>query len=88
MDIENPFPNSEASVHLWQGAEDLLVPVKLQRYIAQRLTWIHYLELAGSGHLFGYIDGLLEHIIKVMLFGEWNFPVQKTVTNFCYLSVV
>ncbi|XP_027365875.1 uncharacterized protein LOC113872486 isoform X2 [Abrus precatorius] len=56
MDIENPFPNNEASVHLWQGDEDLMVPVTLQRYIVQNLPWIHYHELKGSGHLFGYVD--------------------------------
>ncbi|XP_065856104.1 uncharacterized protein [Euphorbia lathyris] len=70
MDLENPFPNNEASVHLWQGDEDLLVPVKLQRYIAQRLPWIHYHELPCSGHLFPLLDGMFEKTIKVMLTGE------------------
>nr|GMD02333.1 Abhydrolase_6 domain-containing protein [Ipomoea batatas] len=32
MDLENPFPNNEGSVHLWQGDEDGLVPVTLQRH--------------------------------------------------------
>ncbi|XP_065855287.1 uncharacterized protein [Euphorbia lathyris] len=70
MDMENPFPNNEASVHLWQGDEDLLVPVKLQRYIAQSLPWIHYHELPGSGHLFPFIDGMFEKMIRLMLTGE------------------
>ncbi|KAF5750502.1 exostosin family protein [Tripterygium wilfordii] len=70
MDLENPFPNKEGSVHLWQGDEDGLVPVMLQRYIAKRLPWIHYHELPGSGHLFPSIDGMCDTIIKAMLTGE------------------
>ncbi|XP_065855641.1 uncharacterized protein [Euphorbia lathyris] len=70
MDLENPFPNNEALVHLWQGDEDLLVPVKLQRYVVQRLPWIHYHELSGSGHVFPLLEGMFEKTIKVMLTGE------------------
>ncbi|RDX78212.1 hypothetical protein CR513_41539, partial [Mucuna pruriens] len=58
LDLDNPFPNNEGSVHLWQGDEDLMVPVTLQRYIAQNLPWIQYHELQGSGHLFAYADAL------------------------------
>ncbi|XP_065855272.1 uncharacterized protein [Euphorbia lathyris] len=70
MDMENPFPNNEASVHLWQGDEDLFVPVMLQRYIMQRLPWIHYHELPGSGHLFPFLDGMFEKMTRLMLTGE------------------
>ncbi|KDP42736.1 hypothetical protein JCGZ_23676 [Jatropha curcas] len=70
MDLENPFPNNEGSVHLWQGDQDNLVPVTLQRYIAQRLPWIHYHELPGSGHLFPFNDRMADKIIKTMLTGE------------------
>lgn len=48
-ELTNPFPNNEGTVHLWQGDEDKLVPVELQRYIAQKLPWIHYHELSGAG---------------------------------------
>ncbi|CAA0837850.1 alpha/beta-Hydrolases superfamily protein [Striga hermonthica] len=47
-DIENPFSKGEGSVHLWQGDDDRLVPVSLQRYIAEKLPWIHYHELPGA----------------------------------------
>ncbi|PWA98615.1 alpha/Beta hydrolase fold protein [Artemisia annua] len=47
MGIENPFPNNDGSVHLWMGDEDLIVPVTLQRYIAQQLGWMKYHEVAG-----------------------------------------
>ncbi|KAL2660667.1 hypothetical protein AAZV13_03G155400 [Glycine max] len=57
LDLENPFPNNEGSVHIWQGDEDLIVPVKVQRYIAQKLPWIQYHELQGAGHLFPHVDG-------------------------------
>ncbi|CAK8562028.1 unnamed protein product [Lathyrus sativus] len=67
LDIQNPFPNNEGSVHLWQGDEDILVPVTLQRYIAQNLSWIHYHELPGSGHLFPHADGVSETVIKSLL---------------------
>ena len=51
MDLKKPFLENEGSVHLWQGDDDGLVPVALQRYIVGRLLWIHYHELSG-GHLF------------------------------------
>lgn len=31
LDLENPFQTNEGSVHLWQGDEDLLVPVTLHK---------------------------------------------------------
>ena len=70
MDLKNPFRDSEGSVHLWQGDEDGLVPVTLQRYIAERLPWIHYYEIAGAGHLFPYADGMGEAILRALLLGE------------------
>lgn len=70
MDLKNPFPNNEGSVHLWHGDEDGLVPVVLQRYIAGRLPWIHYHEVPRGGHLFLYADGHREAIIKGLVLGE------------------
>ncbi|KAL5545868.1 hypothetical protein UlMin_005555 [Ulmus minor] len=67
VELENPFPNNEGSVHLWQGDDDLLVPVTLQRYIAQQLPWIHYHELPGTGHLFPEAPGMCDTIIKELL---------------------
>jgi len=67
LELENPLPNNEVSVHLWQGDEDRLVPVTLQRYIAQKLPWIKYHELPGSGHLFPYLKGMSEAMIKAQL---------------------
>lgn len=74
MDLNNPFPNGEgsssSSVHLWHGDEDGLVPVTLQRYIAEKLPWIHYHEVAGAGHLLSYTDQVKEGILKTLLVRE------------------
>ncbi|KAJ6986639.1 uncharacterized protein [Populus alba] len=70
MDLENPFPENEGSVHLWQGDEDKMVPPSLQRYIVQRLPWINFHEVSGSGHLFPFIPEICEAIIKSSVLGK------------------
>ncbi|XP_050380330.1 uncharacterized protein LOC126797687 [Argentina anserina] len=70
LELENPFPNNEASVHVWQGDDDNMVPVTLQRYIAQQLPWIRYHEIPGAGHLFPHADGLCNTIVKALLTDE------------------
>ncbi|KAJ3675099.1 hypothetical protein LUZ60_004141 [Juncus effusus] len=67
LEIENPFPNNEGSVHIWHGTEDLIVPVQMSRYIAQKLTWIQYHELPASGHMFPIADGMADIIVKSLL---------------------
>ncbi|WOL10595.1 hypothetical protein Cni_G19354 [Canna indica] len=63
MDLmQPPFP-----VHLWQGDEDGLVPVALQRYICSRLSWIDYHELKGTGHYLSLVEGLAEVVLKTLL---------------------
>lgn len=74
MDLRNPFPNNEGFVHLWHGDDDLIVPVTLQRYIAQRLPWIHYHEVPGSGHMFPFADGMGDSILKALLIGKNSLP--------------
>lgn len=73
-DLENPFPNNEGSVHLWQGDDDKLVPVTLQRYIAQQKPWIHYHELPGAGHAFPLAEGMGDKIVKALVLGETGLP--------------
>lgn len=70
LDLNNPFPNNEGSVHLWQGDEDLVVPVTMQRYIAQRLPWIKYHEVSGSGHFFPFATGMVDAMVKELLLGQ------------------
>ncbi|KAJ0613161.1 putative alpha/Beta hydrolase [Helianthus annuus] len=69
-EIENPFTENEGSVHIWQGDEDILVPVRLQRNIAQQLPWIKYHELTGAGNMFPYAEGNSDAILKALLLGQ------------------
>ncbi|KAL0337003.1 UNVERIFIED_CONTAM: hypothetical protein Scaly_1975400 [Sesamum calycinum] len=67
-DLTNPFPESERpNIHLWQGDDDRLVPIELQRYIVRQLPWIQYHELPGAGHYFPYYDGVPDSIIQALL---------------------
>ncbi|KAF3321339.1 hydrolase, alpha/beta fold family protein [Carex littledalei] len=62
MDLpEPPFP-----VHLFQGDEDGLVPVTLQRYIADKLSWIKYHELPSTGHYLSSVPGLGDRVLRTM----------------------
>lgn len=70
MDLQNPFPNNEVFIHILQGGEVRLVPVKLQQYITDELPWIHYHELPGAGHPFLNAEGIGEVILKKLLIGE------------------
>ncbi|XP_072958637.1 uncharacterized protein [Typha angustifolia] len=70
MDLNNPFPGNEGSVHLWHGAQDLIVPVSLSRYITQKLPWIHYHELPEAGHMFLLADGMADVIVKSLLLSD------------------
>ncbi|CAN4121381.1 unnamed protein product [Withania somnifera] len=70
MELVNPFPNGEGSVHIWQGDEDGHVPVILQRYIAKKLPWIHYHEMKGGGHMFPWAEGKGDKVMKTFLLGE------------------
>lgn len=70
MDLESPFPNNEGTIHVWQGDNDMLVPVTMQRFISQQLPWIQYHELPEYGHAFPYANGMSDVITKVLLLGE------------------
>ncbi|KAK1408390.1 hypothetical protein QVD17_40122 [Tagetes erecta] len=67
MDLENPFHNSNGTVHLWMGGEDRIVPATLQRYIAHQLGWIKYHEVVGGGHMFAFADEMGDNILKALL---------------------
>ncbi|KAF9615450.1 hypothetical protein IFM89_023556 [Coptis chinensis] len=60
---------SRGFVQLWQGDQDLLVSVTLQRYIAEKLPWIQYHELTEAGHMFPYDDGIGEKFFRALLLG-------------------
>ncbi|KAL6575752.1 hypothetical protein OROHE_000733 [Orobanche hederae] len=66
-DMDNPFPNDEGSVHIWQGYEDKLVPYELNRYLSQQIPWIQYHEVPDAGHLLINNATLCEAIVKTLL---------------------
>ncbi|PKI35129.1 uncharacterized protein LOC116196734 [Punica granatum] len=70
MDLENPFPDNAGSVHLWQGDDDKVMPVSLQRLIAQKLPWIHYHEIPSAGHLFPIAEGKSEAVVRSLVEGQ------------------
>ncbi|XP_034892911.1 uncharacterized protein [Populus alba] len=67
MELSNPFPHNESFVHIWQGFEDPLVPVKLQQYVCRKLQWIRYHEVTDGGHLIMYDTNLFEAILRELL---------------------
>jgi pimeloyl-ACP methyl ester carboxylesterase len=70
LEMVDPFPASEAKVHLWHGAKDLIVPVQLSRYIPEKLPWVRYHELPTAGHLYPFADGMPDTILKSLLLGD------------------
>jgi len=62
------LPEPPCPVHLWQGDEDGLVPVVLQRHVAGSLPWVNYHELAGTGHFLSAVPGLGDTVLRT-LFG-------------------
>ncbi|KAF8698441.1 hypothetical protein HU200_035181 [Digitaria exilis] len=59
---EPPFP-----VHVFQGDEDGVVPVQLQRHIMRKLGWVNYHELPGVGHFLSAVPGLGDRIVRTLL---------------------
>lgn len=70
LDLNNPFPQNESPVHIWQGYEDKVVPFQLQRYVSKKLPWIQYHEVPDGGHLLVYDSDVCEAILRSLLLGE------------------
>ncbi|XP_011090350.1 uncharacterized protein LOC105171048 [Sesamum indicum] len=66
-DISNPFPNNEGYVHMWQGYEDKVCRFEMNGYIAGRLPWIQYHEVADAGHLLIYKAAHCEAIFRALV---------------------
>lgn len=69
MDVTNPFPNKEGSVHIWQGYEDKIIPFEVNRYLSQKLQWIRYHEVRDVGHFLIYNSSLCEAVLRELLLG-------------------
>ncbi|XP_002973599.2 uncharacterized protein LOC9642816 [Selaginella moellendorffii] len=59
--------NAGVPVHVFQGDEDNLVPVSIQRHVAEKLPWINYHELPGVGHLLDFVPGLNDKVLTTLL---------------------
>ncbi|XP_038901674.1 uncharacterized protein LOC120088442 [Benincasa hispida] len=70
LKLSNPYARNESSVHIWQGCEDKVVPVELQRYVSGQLPWIEYHEVTDGGHLIIHYKGLFDTILRALLLGE------------------
>jgi hypothetical protein len=68
--IKNPFPDGQGVVSIWQGYEDKVARVEIQRYLTQKLPWMRYHEHPESGHTFLNWDGVGDDIIRELLLGE------------------
>ncbi|KAJ1286308.1 hypothetical protein BS78_03G343700 [Paspalum vaginatum] len=66
-EIKNPFPDGEGVVSIWQGYEDKIVQVEIQRHVAQKLPWVRYHEHPDAGHALSYMDGVWDEIIRELL---------------------
>uniref|UniRef100_A0A0E0DDU9 AB hydrolase-1 domain-containing protein n=1 Tax=Oryza meridionalis TaxID=40149 RepID=A0A0E0DDU9_9ORYZ len=76
LELEDPFTGGEGKVHLWHGAEDLIVPISLSRYLSEKLPWVVYHELPKFGHMFPLADGMADTIVKSLLLGDQ--PLQAS----------
>ncbi|XP_031264416.1 uncharacterized protein LOC116122749 isoform X2 [Pistacia vera] len=67
MDLSNPFPDNERPVHIWQGFEDRIIPIEINRYISEKVPWIQYHEVADAGHLLMFENKNCEAVLKALL---------------------
>ncbi|KAG6417286.1 hypothetical protein SASPL_119440 [Salvia splendens] len=70
LELCNPYPQRESTVHIWQGHEDKVVPVQLQRHVSGKLPWIRYHEVPDGGHLLVYDSDVCEAILRSLVLGE------------------
>ncbi|XP_074289230.1 uncharacterized protein LOC141614381 [Silene latifolia] len=69
LDLKNPFPDDNGSVHIWQGYEDKMIPFEINRYISEKLPWIKYHEVPDGGHMFLCEPSVCESIIRALVLG-------------------
>lgn len=67
MDLTNPFPDNEGSVHIWQGCEDRIISSQINRYLSEKLPWIQYHEVPNAGHFLFYETNFCEAILRELL---------------------
>ncbi|EEF38519.1 catalytic, putative [Ricinus communis] len=77
VELENPYPQNESSVHIWQGYEDKVVPFQLQRFITGKLPWIRYHEVPQGGHLIVHYKGFCGAVLRSLLLGEDPLELEQ-----------
>lgn len=70
MELNNPFPDNESCVHIWQGYEDRMVLFELQRYVSQKLPWIKYHEVPDGGHFLVHEPVFADAMLRELLLGK------------------
>eukprot|EP00250_Pteridium_aquilinum_P012925 c21031_g1_i3 orf=202-552(+) len=76
-------------IHIWQGEEDRLVPISLQRWIQKQLPGTVKLhELNGEGHISLFVSTNLDRLTLRALFGDGtqtatSSPMKDTFLT-CY----
>ncbi|KAL2899460.1 Lipase 1, partial [Bienertia sinuspersici] len=68
LDLKDPFPGNEGSVHLWQGYEDKIIPFPMNRFLSKNLQWIKYHEVPDGGHMFIFEQSMCDCILRELLF--------------------
>ncbi|KAM7275815.1 hypothetical protein ACFE04_017681 [Oxalis oulophora] len=66
-DLSNPFPENEGLVHIWQGVEDRVIPLEINRFVAEKLPWIKYHEVPNAGHLLIFDPKLCEAVLRELV---------------------
>jgi len=76
-EMRNPFPDGEGVVSIWQGYEDRIVQVEIQRHVARRLPWVRYHEHPEAGHALPDMDGVGDEIVRELLLGAGEAPQSE-----------
>ncbi|KAH9605796.1 hypothetical protein KSS87_008978 [Heliosperma pusillum] len=69
LDLRNPCPKNEGSVHIWQGYDDNIIPSTVNRFISEKLEWIKYHEIVDGGHMFIYEQTMCETVVRALVLG-------------------
>ncbi|KAI3942136.1 hypothetical protein MKW98_003735 [Papaver atlanticum] len=82
MMVENPFPENDGNpVQIWQGCEDRIISCQIQRYVAERLPWIKYYEIADGGQLLPHNTTVVNAVLRSLLMQK-NHLLYKNGQNY------
>ncbi|KAL8136784.1 hypothetical protein V2J09_002785 [Rumex salicifolius] len=70
LKLQNPFTEKDICVQLWAGYEDRVVPVQLQRFMSQKLSWMKLHEVPNGGHFIVHDSQVCESVLRSLLLDE------------------